>query len=646
MALIWRLIRTELGKRWKALLFVVLAAAFASATPYGFAMLGRWLVDDVLMVARKAPAPAQPLPQDEPAEPREPAVAGAEPAELEGIEEAALPQQQPPEPVPTRSAEEKLRLLAIFFLVSIGVHVAVTGLSGLSEFVKARINNAVILDLRTAVQQKLASMDLATFSREQVGQLMTRVLDDVSAIPGNLTQLVVNAITQVGMLVLGLVLLLRLNPTMALVVLCVLPFYGAACWVFLPRIKRNTEELRDRVAGLNGHVVERLSNVTTIKNYAQEGREVRDFGKRLEHNLGLSRRQQRLSLFFNSITTVVTGLGTLCVLALGFLNLKAGRMQLGEVLAFHGVTAQLFVPISALVGLAPAAQTVQVLAGRVFGILDTSRTIRTPDEPVEMDEMRGEVTFEEVSLRYQEGGPFAVRNINLHIPAGATAALVGPVGCGKSTLLLLLTRLYDPTDGIVRIDGVDIRRFRVRRLRRAVGNVLHDCPVFSGTIAENIAYGRPDASEDEIEEAARAVGLHDFVAEQSQGYQTPLGRGGITLEAEELARLGFARALFTRPAILTIDDTFASIEESAEQPLRAAVRQVHGNRTIVMATSRLSLCEDADMVVVMRQGRIEEQGTFEELMGRPGLFRRMYSRQMGIDPRQWTAGGSQNGAST
>jgi ATP-binding cassette subfamily B protein len=259
---------------------------------------------------------------------------------------------------------------------------------------------------------------------------------------------------------------------------------------------------------------------------------------------------------------------------------------------------------------------------------------------VDVQQVRGEVAFENVSLRYQEGGPFAVRDVNLHIPAGKTVAIVGPTGCGKSTLLLLLTRLYDPTEGVIKVDGVDICRFRVRWLRRAVGNVLHDCPVFTGTIAENIAYGRPDASEDDVEIVAREVGLHEFVSQQPEGYGTRLGRGGIVLEAEQLARLGFARALLTRPAILTIDDTFAAIEETVEEPLRAAVRKVHGDRTILMATSRLSLCEDADLIVVMQQGRVVQQAAFPELMGQPGLFRRMYSRQMGIHPPQPNGGTS------
>ncbi len=590
MALIWRLTGTELKQHWKALLFVILVAASASATPYAFAMLGRWLVDEVLLVAPAAPS-----------EENEGSPDAGDPPDIR-VPGADDPADIPPEPNADGAA---------------------------SEFTRARMNNAMVFSLRTSLHRKLASMDLATFSREQVGQLMTRVLDDVSGIPGNLTQFFVNAVTQSGMLVLGLVLLLRLNPAMTLIVLGVLPFYAVTCYIFLPRIRRNTVELRDRVAELNGFVVERLSNIVTIKNYAQEARETVDFGGRIDHNIGLSQRQHRLNLFFNTLTTLITGLGTLSVLALGFLNLRAGRMQLGEVLAFHAVTAQLFVPISALVGLGAVSQSIYVLADRVFGILDSPDVIVDPENPVDPDSVRGDVAFENVSLRYSEGGPFAVDNVNLHIPSGNTVALVGPTGSGKSTLLMLLTRLFDPTEGVVRLDGLDVRRLRVARLRTLIGNVMGRCTVFTGTVAENIAYGRPDAPREEIEEAARAVGLHDFVISLAEDYETRLGRGGIALNDEQLAMLGFARALLTGPAVLTIDDTFSGLDESVERPLRRAVREAHGRRTVLMATSRLSLCRDVDLVVMLRNGRIEETGTFEELMSRPGSFHRMYCRQMG-----------------
>ena len=606
MNLIFRLIREQLKRHVGILVIVFVIVAAISATPYAFSFLGKWLIDDVLQVTGK---------------PKE----TAEPSQNEA--DSASPASEWRE----KTAPEKLRLLMIFFAASIGIHVVVTGLSALSELIKSKMNNQMIYNLRTSVHEKIEKMEMTFFAREQVGQFMTRVFDDVGGIPGNLTQLVINFCTQIVMLGLGAFLLFRLNPKMTLIALGVLPFYAVTCFVFLPRIKKNTEELRIRMAEFTGFVVERITNVATIKNYAQENRELSNFGGMLDRNIGLSRHQHRLSLFFGTLTTIITGLGTLSVLFLGFLNIRSGRMQLGEVLAFYQITGQLFVPISALVGLTTVTQTLQVLASRVYNVMDTPTMLKEAKDAVVLEEIKGEISFEHVSLRYEEGSPFAVEDINFSIPAGKTVCIVGPTGCGKSTLLTLLSRFYDPNDGVIRLDEVDIRKIPIETIRHAVGNVLHETQIFSGTFAENISYGAPDASQEEIEEAARLAGLHDFIQSQPDGYETKLGRGGITLNTEQLVELGIARALATKPAILTIDDTYATIQEDVEQRLRAAVRDALAGRTILIATSRLSICEEADMVVVMRNGKILQVGTHEELLGKPDLYRRMYMRQMGLE---------------
>ncbi len=618
MDLVWRMIRTELKQHARGLFIRFLIAASVAAAPYGFSMLGRWLVNEVLQVGGPPAREAV----EEVADGEEPPEAAPD----NGLEVAGVNVQWTEKP-----PEEKLRLLGIFFAVSLGVHILLTALSAASEILNTRMVHNMTFDLRGRLYNKMQSMDVAVFSREQVGQLMTRVLDDASGIPANLTNLVINFFTQLLMLVLGLVLLLRLNPTTSLIALAALPFYAITCLLFLPRIKRNTEELRDKVAEMNGHLVERLSNVTTIKNYAQESRETEVFDQKLDRNLGLSRRQHQLSMLFTTLTTLITAGGTLGVLAFGFVSIRAQRMDLGDVLAAHQITAQLFVPISSLVGLTTVAQTLQVLAGRVYSVLDTPNTLIQGVATEVPERFRGEVEFEGVSLRYHEGGPFAVSDVSLRIPAGATACLVGLTGSGKSTLIALLTRLYDPNEGTVRLDDIDVRRIPVRRLRRSIGNVTGSSPVFSGTLAENIAYGMPDARPEEIERVAAVVGLDEFARSQPDGYETLLGSGGLSLEPDQLARLGLARAIMTDPAVLTIDDTYASVAEHAEPSLRQAVRAAMGHRTILMATSRLSICEDADLVVVMRKGRIEQTGTHEELLARPGLYRRLYMRQMGLE---------------
>ena len=607
MRMILRLMRVHLKRHTRAMIVRFLIAAVVAATPYVFSFLGKWLVDEALQVTGppKSAAAAQP----------------AESAAGPGIGIAWK----------ARTPDQKLRLLLVFLSASMGIHVLVTGLSVLAQILNTRTNEQMAYELRSAVHDKVSRLEMGLFSREQIGQLMTRVMDDAGAIPANLTNLVINVCVQSAMLVLGLVLLLRLNVRMTLAALAALPFYAATCVVFLPRMRKVTEDLRTRVAQFNGFVVERLSSIVTIKNYAQEDRELERFCGTIERNQRLARTQHHLSLFFGTLTTLITAFATLAVLAFGFLNIQAQRMQLGEVLAFYQVTAQLFVPISALVGLGNVVQSLQVLARRVYGVLDMPETITEAPDAVEPAQIEGRVEFRGVALRYQEGGPFAVQDVSLAIPAGATVCLVGPTGCGKSTLLSLLTRLYDPTDGTICIDGTDIRRFRLRALRRTIGNIFHDCTVFSGTVAQNIRYGAPGATQADVEAAARLVELHDFVAAQPKGYGALLGRGGLALGTEERVKLAIARALITRPAILTVDDTFSTIEEDVEARLRQALHKALGGRTVLIATSRLSICEDVDLVVVMRRGRIEQVGTHAELLAAPGTYRRMYMRQMGLD---------------
>jgi len=602
MSLVWRVVREHLPPYWKGLVIRIVIASAVSSTPYAFSMLGRWLVDDVLQVTGRPKAPAS-----------------------QGPKAADAPSWVP------KSEDEKVQWLLLFLAVSVGVHVAITAASGGGELLNSRVNEKLAMDLRSAVHEKVAGMEMGLFTREQVGQLMIRTMDDTSTIPGNLTNLTVNLFTQAGMLVLGVVLLLRLSSRMTLVVLGALPFYAVSCAIFLPRLRKAALEQRNRWSAMSGYAIERLSNITTVKNYAQEQREVAEFDGWVDRNLAVNRRQHRLNLYFGTLTTVITGIGTLVVLWMGFLGIRAGRMQLGEVLAFYQVAAQLFVPVSALVGLTTVLQTIQVHAQRVYDILDLPERLQdAPDAVVLPEPVRGEIEFRNVSLQYAEGGPFAVHGVTVTIPAGKTACLVGPTGCGKSTLLALVTRLYDPTEGEILLDGVPLPKLRLRRLRRAVGNILHDCDVFSGTVAENLRFGAPQAAQADLEQAARLVGLDEFIRSLPQGYDTPVGRQGTSLSEEQLARLAVARALVTQPAIVTVDDTFSAIEQGVEEQLRGAIRSALADRTVLIATSRLSICEDADLVVVMQKGTVVDAGTHADLLARPGVYRRMFLRQAGL----------------
>ena len=587
MKILWRLTKMLLvPKRW-IIIVVILTTLIISAVPYGFSFFGKWLVDEALQVS-------------------------------------GVPTHQ------AKSEAEKLHLLLVFFLVSIGVHVVSTGMGGGTELLKSKAIHEMIFTLRSRVHEKLENADLGQFLTEQPGQHMTRLLDDTGNIPGNVVNLWVNIITQLGMLVLGLVLLLKLNPLLAIVTLAALPFFAVTSALLLPKLKNVVTDIRTYWSTLIGHVVERLSSIETVKNYVQEAREVAEFSNLVERSLNLNRKNNRLNLLLGSISGLITAFATLAVLVIGILNIRSGNMQLGAVLAFYAVTAQLFVPIGTLVGMFVILQTVSIYGERVFSVLDSPVHIRDMETPVVPDRIAGNIEFRNASLQYQEGGPFAISDLSFAIPTGTSAAIVGPTGCGKSTVISLLTRLYEVTQGEIFIDEINIKSLPVQLLRQSVGNILYDTPVFSGTIAENISLASPSVKQPAIEEAAKRSGLHEYIIELDSGYATRLGGGGIQLETVELIKLGIARLLATDPPIITVDDTFAGVNEETEQYLQSALRKAISGKTFLMATSRITAAKTCNLIIVLQKGRLVQIGTHDELLAIPGLYRRMYMRQVGL----------------
>jgi ABC-type multidrug transport system fused ATPase/permease subunit len=313
---------------------------------------------------------------------------------------------------------------------------------------------------------------------------------------------------------------------------------------------------------------------------------------------------------------------------MGFLRLKSGDMLLGEVPAFYQVTAQLFVPISALVGMTIVSQTLGVYADRVFQMLDSKSEIPADGALKPVD---GDIVFDHVTLKFSEGGPFAIDRLSLTIPQGKTTAIVGPTGCGKSTIILLLTRLLDPNQGTISIGGFDIEDFVLHDYRRSVGNVLFDTKIFSGTVSENVAFGTKNLMIGDIRNACRVVELDTAMSAFPRGYETRLGTGGMQLSDEETLKLNLARAIVTKPEIVTVDDTYAQVGEETERRLRVSLREALPNATMVIATSRLSIAESCDSIYVLQKGSVAEFGSHEQLMEMHGLYRRMYARQMGME---------------
>ena len=593
MKLIRRFYKEYVFRHWGKLLFAFLLTAAANQAPYGFSMLGKWLVDDVLQVGGKGKVAVV----------------------------------QPGQNTPAKSTEEKSEGLWLFLAISIGLRLGTAGFGGLSGYLTSAAGQRVLFRLRSGVQEKLSNLPLSYFDQYSTGQLMVRVMDDANGAQNNTVNLPVNVATQIITLVVGIVLLWKINPSMTLMALGVLPFYAAGSMLFMKPLRENTEEMRNANAELQSLLEEKLTYVATIKYYGQEESESSRFFKRLQDNLQIGFRQNALNTGLSVVLMIISGLGATGILLYGFWQLQEGVMKLGEVLAVYQMTALLFGPITALTNTNVQLQTTSIILERIYEVLDMKCELSGGGEGEDVDKLNGDIAFENVSLRYIEGGPVALQNVNFQIPAGQTLAVLGPSGCGKTAVANLLSRFYDPTEGRVLMDDMDICTLNLQSLREQIGMASQDARVFSGTVAQNIAFGDPDIERLAIEHAAQVVGVHDAILELPKGYDTPIGKGGESLAQDVVQRIAIARTLLGDPAIFVFDDSVSALSEEAEESLFERIELAFEKQTLVIITNRVRTAENAHCILVMREGGVVEQGSHDELVALKGVYWRMYLHQ-------------------
>jgi ATP-binding cassette subfamily B protein len=328
-------------------------------------------------------------------------------------------------------------------------------------------------------------------------------------------------------------------------------------------------------------------------------------------------------------TQLLVTLSVIIILWVGGNAVLRGQMTLGEVVAFNGYIMLLGMPARQLAWLVNSGGEAAAGARRIFEVLDTPPAIQSPPSPVRINPMRGAVAFRNVWFRYATQTADALRGIDLDVPAEAVVGILGPTGAGKSTLVNLIPRFYDPTEGAVLVDGHDVREWDLATLRRQIGIVQQTPLLFSTTLRENIAYGRPDASEEEIIAVAKAAQAHDFIMRLPEGYDTVVGERGITLSGGQRQRIALARALLVRPRILILDDATSSVDTETERLIQEALRAWLGGRTTFIIAQRITSIAHADIILVLQDGRIVQQGTHAELLAQPGLYRETYRLQAG-----------------
>jgi ATP-binding cassette subfamily B protein len=492
------------------------------------------------------------------------------------------------------------------------------------RWVSGQVSLAVEFDLRGRLFAHLQRMSLSYFDRMPVGQLMSRATSDLQTVRFFLGYGLIFIFMQAFTLLIVTGLMLWLNWSLALLALLVGPALLVVAWRYSRRSNPILVDVQQRVGEVAEMAEESAVGIRVIKAFGREADRTERFGRTASRAFDRSMDAARLSSFYQPLMGFLPTLGLAVVLAYGGVLAIDGRMTLGEFVTFYLYLTMLMAPFRSLGMLVGQAQRAVAGGTRLFEVLDAIPEVREADRARPLPAGGGAVRLEGVSFSYEPGGRPILDGIDLDVPAGRAIALIGPTGSGKTTLTQLIPRFYDATAGRVLVDGVDVRDVRLDDLRRAVGVVPQDPFLFSTTVRENIAYGRPEATEEEVRAAARMAQAEVFIDALPDGFDTVVGERGFTLSGGQRQRVAIARALVTDPRVLILDEATASVDASTEREIQAALRAVMRGRTTIVIAHRLSTLSLADELVVLEEGRIVARGSHEELHDTSDLYREIH----------------------
>ncbi|HQJ11208.1 MAG TPA: ABC transporter ATP-binding protein [Anaerolineae bacterium] len=511
-------------------------------------------------------------------------------------------------------------------LVLSGALVGIYGTSSAQQYLLTWVGQRVLMTLRNQLFEHLQRLSLGYHDTHIAGVTISRVMSDVGVINELLSE---GLITLMGdMLLLGGIVgvMLSMSPQLALYAFSVLPLMLLMTLWFSRRARVAFRQTRSSTAAVVGDLAEDLSGMRVIQAFAQESASAERFDKVNRANRDAFVKAMSLSLTFLPGVEFLSILATAIVLWFGGHGVAAGTLTLGVVVAFISYVGRFFQPIQELSQLYNTFQTAIAGGERVLELLDTVPDVQDAPDAPDMPPIRGDIVLDHVSFAYQ-GTHTVLHDVNLQIAAGQTIALVGPTGAGKTSIANLIARFYEVTEGSVRIDGIDVRTVNQASLRRQMGLVPQDPFLFAGTIAENIRFGCPDASDAAVMAAAQAANAHEFIHALPEGYATRIVEGGINLSLGQRQLLCIARAILADPRILILDEATASVDTVTEALIQEALTRLLQGRTAIVIAHRLSTVTHADLICVLDEGRIVERGTHAELLARGGIYRDLYERQ-------------------
>ncbi len=530
----------------------------------------------------------------------------------------------------TAGAEGVLDLVVLGLLA---LFVAHAGLTWLRHYLMSWLGERAVAVLRQRVFARVLGLEPGWFHARSSGEIVGRLASDVavveSVVGSELSMALRNALTVLG----GIVILFFENANLTLLMLGVVPPLAVGVVLIGRRIRERSRAVQDRLGGASARVQEAIGAIETVQAFGREDDEARRYGRGVDAAFEAARRLAVWRGLFMASATFAGFASIAVIVWAGGRAVAAGEMSGGDLASFMLYTSMVAIALGGLASLWSSLQRAAGATDRLFEIIDTIPEVRDPDQPSELPAMEnragGEVRFEAVEHRYPARPDVAIlRGLELTLTPGETVALVGRSGAGKSTVAKLIPRFFDPSSGRVRLDGVDVRQLRLRELRAAIATVAQEPVLFSGTIAENIAYGRPDASRAEVERAAHDAYLDELVATLPEGLETRVGERGVQLSGGQRQRVAIARAMLAGPRVLILDEATSHLDAESESAVQAALDKLLEGRTALVIAHRLSTVRRADRIVVLDRGRVVEEGGHEALMANGGLYRRLVELSM------------------
>jgi len=489
------------------------------------------------------------------------------------------------------------------------------------------VGHRMTTDFRIEFFSHIQSLSLRFFHNRRVGEILSRMSNDISVIQNALVTIPVAILRQTITLIGGLAIIFYLNWKLTGLILLVLPPLMLFARIFGKRLRVFSEKVQDKLAKAAVVLEEGVSSIKIVKSYAREAHEQKRFEKEIETAFEESVRKIRISSFFGPFILGLTFLISALLIWYGGYQVMQGATTPGELAAFFLYALIIAGPIGTFVRIYTQVQEALGAVRRVYEILDTEPLIKSPENPVALSEIEGKIEYENVTFGYQKESP-VLNNVSFEILPGETAALVGPTGAGKSTVIQLLHRFFDPEQGCVKLDGHDIRQLDLKNFLEQIALVPQETLLFGGSIRENILYGKLDATDEELMTASKSANAHEFIRQLEKGYDTLVGEKGIKLSGGERQRIAIARALLKNPKILVLDEATSALDNRSESLIQEAMDRLMANRTTIIIAHRLSTVRNADKIIVLDKGCVVEVGKHDELMENQSLYYDLYTLKM------------------